>query len=445
MSTLARSVCMQSWLAIVLTGFVQIAHAETVLLRFRALVDGTGERLHARELVVAKGRIVALGNGLEVRYPAARVRVLDQLIALPGLIDVHVHMTYGLERQAKGNAWKALFSAPAHVRLQAGKRNARMALENGITSIRDLSALAGEAVQLKALIDAGVVPGPRMFIAGLPIHPLTLSPLEEGMQRDIVAEFRMQAQKRVEQGSDWIKVFATTGSADDLSGKQLYYYPEISAVTDIAHAAGRRVAVHSYTASAVRDALRAGVDSIEHPVDVDDETFRLWADSPTVYVPTIDHNRYYADHRDEYGYDDTVVADLLAFVDRNVEALRRAHAAGVRIAMGSDAVMTGFGRNSRELEWFIRAGMSPRETIQAATVNGARLLGEEHRLGRLQPGFAADIIAVAGEPLADIRHLTRGVKWVMKAGKVVVAVKTQEEKAHSISKSGTSSAHSAGN
>ena len=138
------------------------------------------------------------------------------------------------------------------------------------------------------------------------------------------------------------------------------------------------------------------------------------------YVPTIDHNRYYADHRNEYGYDADAERALRAFIPRNVAMLRRAHAAGVPIAMGSDAVRTMFGDNTRELEWFVAAGMTPGEALRAATLNGARLLGQQDHLGRLAPGFAADIVAVTGQPLTDIRAVTRQVVWVMKAGEVVV-------------------------
>ena len=147
---------------------------------------------------------------------------------------------------------------------------------------------------------------------------------------------------------------------------------------------------------------------------------RAWAASGIFYVPTIDHNRYYADHREEYGYDDGAERALRAFISRNVAMLRRAHEAGVPVAMGSDAVMTMFGENTRELEWFVAAGMTPGEALRAATLNGAQLLGQQDRLGRLAPGFAADIVAVTGQPLTDIRAVTRQVVWVMKAGEVMV-------------------------
>jgi len=405
---------------IVLFGYGSVTLAKPTLLKFAMLIDGSGEVLDAREIVVNRGTITAIGNGLAAEYPDAKEIILEDLVAVPGLIDVHVHLTYGLAGPSQGDAWTELLATPAPDRLVEATRNARKTLRTGVTTARDLFAFDELDLQIKALIDNDVIPGPRLFVSGMAIHPFTLTPLADGEERDPVAEFTRFAQQRVAAGADWVKIFATTGSADDLTGKQIFFYPEIKAATDIAHAAGLRVAVHSYGPSAVRDALKAGVDSIEHPVGLSDELIERWAATDTVYVPTIDHNRYYADHRKEYGYNEAVEQDLQAFVKRNVESLRRAHAAGIKIAMGSDAVMTMFGQNTRELEWFVEAGMTTSEVLQAATVNGAALLGQKNTLGRLQKGFAADIVAVKGDPLSDIRSLTRKVRWVMKDGKVVV-------------------------
>jgi len=408
------------FLCIALLGGSSSAFAETTLLKFAMMIDGSGELLEAKEIVVENGIITSIGNDLAAMYPNATEILLEDLTALPGLIDVHVHMTYGLSGSSQGDAWNELFSTSAADRLVEATRNAQRTLDSGVTAARDLFAFDGLDSQLKALIDNDIIAGPRLFVSGEGIHPLTLTPLADGEKRDPVAEFSKQAERRVAEDADWVKIFATTGTADDLTSTQIFFYPEIKAATDIAHAAGLRVAVHSYGSAAVDDALRAGVDSIEHPVGLDDEILERWARTRTVYVPTIDHNRYYADHREEYGYDEDVERNLSEFVKRNVEDLRRAHAAGIRIAMGSDAVMTMFGQNTRELEWFVAAGMTTKDVIQAATVNGAALLGQEGKLGRLKTGFAADIIAVEGNPLVDIRALTRNVRWVMKGGQIVV-------------------------
>jgi imidazolonepropionase-like amidohydrolase len=140
----------------------------------------------------------------------------------------------------------------------------------------------------------------------------------------------------------------------------------------------------------------------------------------TYYIPTIDHNRYYAEHAREFGYSGSDVSGLNAFIKHNLAAAQRAFKAGVQFAMGSDAVFTMFGENARELEWFVQAGMTPAQAIQAGTVNGAKLLGMEDRIGRVAPGYYADLTAVEGNPLTDIRALTRNVRWVMKGGEVAV-------------------------
>lgn len=144
-----------------------------------------------------------------------------------------------------------------------------------------------------------------------------------------------------------------------------------------------------------------------------------WASAQeTFYVPTIDHNRYYANHRNEYGYDEGTGRELRAFVQSNVESLRLAHQAGIPIAFGSYAVMTMLGQNTLELEWFVKAGLSPAETIKTATLNAAELCGLENQLGRILPTFQADIIAVCGNPLSDIQAITNNIAVVIKAGKI---------------------------
>lgn len=389
------------------------------LLRFSRLVDGTGEVLSGREMVVREGTIVAVGDDLGARFPDATRVDLEGLTGLPGLIDAHVHVTYGLDGPSRGDAWTQLLeeTTPA-ARLEAAKDNAARMLRLGITTARDLFALDGVDFQLRNLIEQGVVPGPRLFLSGTGIHPQVMPDLPMGPER--IASMSQRANEVADAGATWLKIFATTGTASDLTGEQIYTSAEIDAATRTAHTRGLKVALHAYGPSAVGDALRADVDSIEHAVDVDDETLADWAKRGISYVPTIDHNRYYAEHHAEYGFDEAAGEALMAFTRKNVHMLRRAHEAGVPIVFGSDAVMSMFGQNTRELEWFVQAGMTPGECLSAATFNGARLLGAAHYLGRLTPGHAADIIAVRGDPLQDIAAITRGVVWVMKAGTVVV-------------------------
>src|SRR5207253_5497053 len=162
----------------------------------------------------------------------------------------------------------------------------------------------------------------------------------------------------------------------------------------------------------VKDAVRAGADSIEHGIDLDDETLVDMTRRGTVWVPTIDHNRYYVEAKDEFGFAPDTIPPLQAYIEKNLESTRRAFRAGVKIAMGSDAVYSMFGQNARELGWFVKAGMTPAQALASATTIPAALLGHERDLGAIAPGYFADIVAVEGDPLADINVLIDHVRWV---------------------------------
>jgi imidazolonepropionase-like amidohydrolase len=189
---------------------------------------------------------------------------------------------------------------------------------------------------------------------------------------------------------------------------------------DTAHQFGKRIAIHSYGPDGARDAVRAGTDSLEHATDMDDATIRDMVKRGTYYVPTIDHNRYYIDNGDKIGYAPGFKDRLQAFIQRNVETTRRAHNAGVKIAMGSDAIYTMFGENTRELAWFVKAGLTPEQALQTATTTAAALLDKSSELGSIAPNFTADLAVVDGDPLSDINIAIHHVIWVMKSGAVVV-------------------------
>ena len=215
-------------------------------------------------------------------------------------------------------------------------------------------------------------------------------------------------------------MYASRGSFDSVDTTQTLTFAQLRAIVDAAHASGRKVAIHSYGAPGVKDAVRAGADSVEHGIDLDDETIAEMVRRRTVWVPTIDHNRYYVDAKDEYGFAPEAIPLLQDYIARNLESTRRAFRAGVRLGMGSDAVFTGFGQNTRELEWFVKAGMTPAQALQTATITAADLLGRGDSLGRIRPGFTADVVAIDGDPLNDIMTAILAVRWVMKDGIVVV-------------------------
>ncbi|MGB3152119.1 MAG: amidohydrolase family protein, partial [Maribacter sp.] len=207
---------------------------------------------------------------------------------------------------------------------------------------------------------------------------------------------------------------------NDVTGKQTFSYDEMKAATEVAHEAGKRIAIHSYGPEGAKDAAKAGANTIEHATDMDDETIALMVENNIIYVPTVDHNKYYIAHKNEYGYTEKDVTNLNGYINRNLETLRKAIKANVKVAMGSDAVFTGFGENTQELEWFVKAGMTPEQALKSATTIGAEMLGVENALGTIAPGYYADIVAVEGNPLADINVVIKQVKWVMKGGEVVI-------------------------
>ena len=188
-------------------------------------------------------------------------------------------------------------------------------------------------------------------------------------------------------GVDWIKVFGSRGSYEVVDGTQTVSFDEMKAVVDAAHARGQEGRDSFVRPSGVRDAVRAGADSVEHGADVDDETLQEMVKRGIVWVPTVDHNRYYIDAKDEFGFAPGVEGPLKDYIERNLASVRRASRLGVKIGMGSDAVYSMFGQNTRELEWLVKAGMTPTQALQSATTIPAELLGIGDRLGRIAPGY----------------------------------------------------------
>ena len=372
---------------------------------FAAVWDGT--KLWKDACVVTEGERVA-----SVGACGAGAIDLTRYTAIPGMIDVHTHMTYVLDNRVTQAGRGA-----AVVYLAQG--NARKTLETGVTTVRDLGAAEYADIAMRDLIAGGQMAGPRMFVAGYGLM-VTRGRGSTPNTADGVAEVLRVVRQQVAAGADVIKMYGSTGSGRDVTGFQTFTFEEMKAAVDAAHALGKRIAIHTYGPDGARDAVRAGTDSVEHATDMDDATIAEMARRKIFYVPTIDHNRYYVDNYRLLNYPPSAVDGLNDYIARNLETARKAWRAGVRFAMGSDAVYTMFGENTRELGWFVKAGMTPEQALRAATGNGAELLGMEGKVGTLRAGAFADIAAVEGDPLADIQAATRRVRWVMKNGAVVV-------------------------
>jgi imidazolonepropionase-like amidohydrolase len=399
--------------------------AQVTAIRFGRLVDGHGGVVKDAVVVVEGERISRVGTGDTAVPPNATVIDLRRYTGIPGLIDVHTHMTLYWDRTPGTHPWQQNRTRGSAVTVFLAQENARKTLETGVTTVRDLGSSEYTDLAMRELVNRGAMVGPRMFVAGYALH-ISSDPPTPGVVEpdpglaDGVAEVQRVARQQIAAGVDWIKMFGSTGSDQDVSGFQTFTYEEMKAAADVAHQAGKRIAIHSYGPDGARAAVRAGVDSVEHATGMDEATIAEMVRRGTFYVPTVDHNRYYIAHKDEFGYGQAVIDRLNGYIGRNFETLRRAVRAGVKIAMGSDAVFTGFGENTRELEWFVKAGMTPAQALAAATTNGAALLGMEKSLGAVAPGCYADIVAVEGDPLADVDVVVRGVRWVMKGGRVVV-------------------------
>jgi imidazolonepropionase-like amidohydrolase len=400
--------------------------APLTAIRFGTLVDGTGRVLRDAVVVVSSDTIVSVGTGSSAVPRGARVIDLRRYTGIPGMIDAHTHISYYWDAAPGTDPWQQSGRRRSQVTVFLAQENARKTLESGVTTIRDLGASEYSDLAIRDLINRGAMVGPRVFGAGYGLRraPANTQPNAlPGPPRgrltgvdDVPAAVKAQ----VDAGADVIKVYGSTGSGADVTGRQTLSYEEMKAIVDVAHAAGKRVAIHSYGPDGGRDAVRAGAESVEHAIDLDDSTLVRMVSQGTVYVPTIDHNRYYAEYHEQFKYTPAQVAALDSFRLRNIETARRAFKAGVKFAMGSDAVFNMFGQNTRELLWYAEIGMTPAQALATATTNGAALLGMEKKLGAVAPGFFADIVAVDGDPLADIHIVVDKVRWVMKGGSVVV-------------------------
>jgi len=398
------------------------AVAATKAIKFGKLVDGTGRVLTNAVVIVDDDRVRSVASGNVPIPNGAEVIDLSRYTGIPGLIDAHTHITY---------YWDGVsiprYEPPRHPAVTAflAQENAQKALEAGVTTIRNMNSPDGTDLAMRDLINMGKMIGPRMFVSGLGIRVTrsTAPPAPIGIMADGVDAVIHAVRQILASGADWVKMYGSTGGFDDVTEFQTFTFEEMKAAVDATHALGHKIAIHSYGPAGARDAVRAGVDSLEHATDMDDQTIAELVKRKIYYTPTIDHNQYYVENADTvYHFTPQAKQNLLNYIQRNYETAKRAFQAGVHMMVGSDAVYNGWGLNMRELDWFVKMGMTPEQALRTATTEPATLFGMEKSIGAVAPGFYADIVAVQGDPLANITAVSRreNIRWVMKAGRVVV-------------------------
>ena len=383
-------------------------------------------------IVVDNGRIVSVTDGLTRVEPGVPFIDLSAKTVLPGLIDAHVHLSS--DRGGEAGLLSFVREEPQMNALEA-QMNGMKTLRAGFTTVRNLGD-DGATLALREAIKRGWVQGPRIVDAASSIST-TGGHMDGrgGLNDDLVAHLpapenlcdgvdscRKVVRRQIDRGADVIK-FATTGGVNSGTGLATRMVEdEARALVETAHAYGRKVAVHAHGADGIKLALRAGADSIEHGTVMDDEIIKMMKARGTYYVPTLSTVNGYLERlaKDPNAYAPDVKKQIDWRIGITGQSLAKAAPAGVKIAFGTDAGVSKHGRNADEFELMVKYGMTPTEAIKAATVNAADLLGLAAEIGTIEPGKGADIIAVAGDPIADVRALKK-VDFVMARGEVVVA------------------------
>ncbi|MCU1339578.1 MAG: amidohydrolase [Bryobacterales bacterium] len=419
---------MKLTLALIFTASMLLAQSNTYVLRAARLFDGISDALvEPGVIVVANGMIQSVGS--RAVPSGATVIDLGDATLLPGFIDAHTHLTDDFNPDYNGARLLDL-QRPVSEKAIRATVNARKTLMAGFTTVRDVGSSDFIDVGLRNAINAGLVPGPRMLVS---VHALgstgghcdggdgfsfgTLN--HESKPDDGVInspdEARYAVRFNIKYGADVIKTCASGGvlsPTDDVEAPQLSQ-AELDALVDEAHALHRKTAAHAHGAEAAKRAIRAGIDSIEHGTFLDDEALRMMHDKGVFLVPTL---------ATRIGLKESKFPPLVqAKADRAVKQqdamVKRALALGVKIALGTDAAVYPHGDNAIEFVLMAADGMTSVQSLKAGTSSAAELLGLQDKIGALTPGLAADIVAVAGNPVADIK-LVQGVVFVMKDGSI---------------------------
>ena len=395
--------------------------AVTHIAADRMIDVASGKVIDAPVIAVDGNRITSVTANGEVPDDAIR---LPGATLIPGLMDMHVHLT----GDADNHGYRGLAVSTVRSAL-TGAKNARISLDSGFTTMRNLGAGGYADVALRDAINDGDIPGPRLFVSG-PAIGITgghcdnnLLPAEYEVAGDGVADgpwgVRAKVRNNFKYGADLIKLCATGGvmSKGTEPGAQQLALEEMQAAVTEAHNRGAIVAAHAHGTEGIKAAIRAGVDSVEHASFLDKETIRLAKKHGTVLSMDIYVTEYILSEGEKAGILPESLEKERRVGGKQRESFREAVEAGVKMVFGSDAAVYPHGQNARQFSRMVTFGMTPLQALQASTINAAQLLGKQGELGSIEPGKIADLVAVPGNPLEDISVLER-VQFVMKDGEV---------------------------